>query len=203
MRSQFSSATSENGSHLFSALFDDMLQLKIVQTQSFYYRDLWLLRTEVRINLWHLYIYAQQGAGSFNNSTQVLRNGMRQIIEINMANLVFPESDRTLHFLLDKPDSKPGYFVASWWRHHCVIPPKLLLTNRFYFQQNSGTHAPVGKRKGGSLSARSPAPIADSFHVATIARKHSVLNLREINRNNTHSALASVLTYYGWVSLIC
>jgi hypothetical protein len=29
-----------------------------------------------------------------------------------------------------------------------------------------------------------------------------VLNLREINRNNTHPALASVLTYYGWVSLI-
>jgi hypothetical protein len=26
---------------------------------------------------------------------------------------------------------------------------------------------------------------------------NSVLNLREINRNNTHTALASVLTYYG------
>jgi hypothetical protein len=35
-----------------------------------------------------------------------------------------------------------------------------------------------------------------------MARKHSVLNLREINRNNTHTALVSVLTYYGWVSLI-
>jgi hypothetical protein len=58
-------------------------------------------------------------------------------------------------------------------------------------------HAPVGKRKGYSLSGRSPAPIADSCNVATIARKHSVLNLREINRNNTHTALASVLTYYG------
>jgi hypothetical protein len=45
-------------------------------------------------------------------------------------------------------------------------------------------------------------PIADSFHVATMARKHSMLNLQEINRNNTHTALASVLTYYGWVSLI-
>jgi hypothetical protein len=43
---------------------------------------------------------------------------------------------------------------------------------------------------------------ADSIHVATIARKHSVLNLREINRNNTHTALSSVLTYYGGVSLI-
>jgi hypothetical protein len=81
--------------------------------------------------------------------------------------------------------------------HHYVIPPKLLLTNRLYFQQTSGIHVPVGKRKGGSLSSRSPAPIADSFHIATIARKHSVLNLPEINRNNTHTALASVLTYYG------
>jgi hypothetical protein len=35
-----------------------------------------------------------------------------------------------------------------------------------------------------------------------MARKHSMLNLREINRNNKHTALASVWTYYGWVSLI-
>jgi hypothetical protein len=35
-----------------------------------------------------------------------------------------------------------------------------------------------------------------------MARKHSMLNLREINRNNTHTALASMLTYHGWVSLI-
>jgi hypothetical protein len=42
------------------------------------------------------------------------------------------------------------------------------------------------------LSGRSPAPIADSFNVATTARKHSVLTLREINRNNKHTALASV-----------
>jgi hypothetical protein len=81
--------------------------------------------------------------------------------------------------------------------HHYVIPPKLLLTNRFYFQQTSGIHAPVGKRNGCSLSGRSPAPIADSSNVATIERKHSVLNLREIDRNNTHTSLASVLTYYG------
>jgi hypothetical protein len=81
-------------------------------------------------------------------------------------------------------------------------PPNLLLTNRLYFQQTSGIRAPVGKIKGGSLSGRSPAPIADSSNVTTIARKHSVLNLREINRNNTHTALASVLTYYGRVSLI-
>jgi hypothetical protein len=45
--------------------------------------------------------------------------------------------------------------------HHYVIPPKLLLTNRVYFQQPSGIHAPVGKRKGGSLSGGSPAPIAE------------------------------------------
>jgi hypothetical protein len=87
--------------------------------------------------------------------------------------------------------------------HNYVIPPKLLLTNRFYFQQTSVIHAaPVGRRKGRSLSGRSPAPIADNIHVATISREHSVLNLREINRNSTHTALASVLTYYGWVSLI-
>jgi hypothetical protein len=81
--------------------------------------------------------------------------------------------------------------------HHYVIPQKLLLTNRLYFQQTSGIRAPMGKKRGCSLSGRSPAPIADSFHVATMTRKHSVLNLREINRNNTHTALASVLPYYG------
>jgi hypothetical protein len=80
--------------------------------------------------------------------------------------------------------------------HHYVIPPKLLLTNRFYFQQTSSIHAPVGIRKGCSLSGRSPASIADSFHVATMARKQR-LYLREINRNNTHTALASMLNYYG------
>jgi hypothetical protein len=85
--------------------------------------------------------------------------------------------------------------------HHYVIPPKvtirLQLTNGFHFQQTSGIHAPVGGKKGCSLSGRSPAPIADSCNVATTARKHTVLNLREINRNNKHAALASVLTYYG------
>jgi hypothetical protein len=91
----------------------------------------------------------------------------------------------------------PATWAAADDVHHYVIPPKLLLTNRFYFQQTPGIHAPVGKRKGCSLSGRSPAPIADSIHVATIARKHSVLNLLEINRNNTHTALSSVLTYYG------
>jgi hypothetical protein len=74
--------------------------------------------------------------------------------------------------------------------HHDFIPPKLLLTNRVYFQQTSGIHVPVGKIKGGSLSGRTPAPRADSSNVATTAMKHSMLNLREINRNNTRTALA-------------
>jgi hypothetical protein len=39
-------------------------------------------------------------------------------------------------------------------------------------------------------------PKADSVHVVTMTRKHLVLNLREIKRNNMHTALASVLTYY-------
>jgi hypothetical protein len=93
--------------------------------------------------------------------------------------------------IVNPPTSSPADDV-----HHDVIPPKLLLTNRVYFQQTSGIHTPVGKRKGCSLSGRSPAPIADSFHVATISRKHSVMNLRDIDRNNTHTALAYGLTYY-------
>jgi hypothetical protein len=32
--------------------------------------------------------------------------------------------------------------------HHYVIPQKLLLTNRLYFQQTSGIHTPMGKMKG-------------------------------------------------------
>jgi hypothetical protein len=107
------------------------------------------------------------------------------------------------HSVRLKPVSKPGTSSPADDVHQYVIPTKLLLTNRFYFQQTSGTHTPVGKRKGGYLSGRSPAPIADSFNAATVARKHSMLNLREINRNNMHTALASVLTYYGWVYLIC
>jgi hypothetical protein len=77
--------------------------------------------------------------------------------------------------------------------HHYVIPQNLLdsIFNKFpVFMHQWG-------KKGCSLSGRSPAPTADSFHVATMVRKHSKLNLREINRNNKHTALASVLTYYG------
>jgi hypothetical protein len=43
------------------------------------------------------------------------------------------------------PATERGYFAASWWRtslRHC---PK---DTRFYFQQTSGIHAPVGKIKG-------------------------------------------------------
>jgi hypothetical protein len=29
--------------------------------------------------------------------------------------------------------------------HHYIVPQKILLTNRFYFQQTFGIHAPVGK----------------------------------------------------------
>jgi hypothetical protein len=97
------------------------------------------------------------------------------------------------------PVNEHGYFVASWWRTPLHHPPKV---TRFYFQQTSGIHVPVGKRKGCSLSGRISAPIADSSHVATVARTHSVLNLRKIKTNNTHTTTVSVLTYYGWVSLI-
>jgi hypothetical protein len=90
------------------------------------------------------------------------------------------------------PANEHGYFVASWWRTPSRHPPKV---NSFCFQHSSGIHAPVRKRKGWSLSGRSPAPTADSFHVATTATKNRVLNLRKINRNNTHTALVSVLTY--------
>jgi hypothetical protein len=37
-----------------------------------------------------------------------------------------------------------------------------------------------------------PPPITDSFHVTTMEIKDSVLNLREINRNNKNTVLASV-----------
>jgi hypothetical protein len=103
------------------------------------------------------------------------------------------------NYVLLVPATEHGYFVASWWGTPLRHPPKVI---RFYFQQTSGIHAPLGKRKCPSLSSRSPAPIADSFHVATVARKHIVLNIRELSRSNTHIAIASVLTYYGWVSLI-
>jgi hypothetical protein len=106
--------------------------------------------------------------------------------ELNTQGGGYEEYMLVLCQLMNTATSSPADDV-----HHYVIPPKLLLTNRFYFQQTSGIHAPAGKRKGCSLSGRNLAPIADSFNVATMARKH-VLNLREINRNNNHTALASV-----------
>jgi hypothetical protein len=83
--------------------------------------------------------------------------------------------------------------------HHYVISQRLLdsIFNKLPVFMSQW------KKKNCSLSGRSPAPIADSFRVVTMAGKHSVLNLREINRNNTHTDLVSVLTYYGWVYLIC
>jgi hypothetical protein len=103
------------------------------------------------------------------------------------------------HCFILVPATEHGSFIASWWRTPLRHP---WIVTRFYFQQTPCIHAPVGKTKGCSLSGRSPAPIADSFHVATMARKHSMLNLQEINRNNMHTALVSVLTHYRWVSLI-
>jgi hypothetical protein len=86
-------------------------------------------------------------------------------------NKIVPSSQRTLFLcqLVNTATSLPADDV-----HHYAIPPKLLLTNRVYFQQTSGIHAPVGKREGCSLSGRSPASIADIFNVTTIARKQRV-----------------------------
>jgi hypothetical protein len=96
------------------------------------------------------------------------------------------------------PASERGYFVASWWRTPLRHPPKV---TRFYFQQTLIFMRQWEKKRLFFID-RSPVPIADSFHVATMARRNSALNLREINRNNTHTALATVLSYYGRVYLI-
>jgi hypothetical protein len=112
--------------------------------------------------------------------------------ENNELEMVWKGSRRGLIFLcqrLNTATSSPADDV-----HHYVIPQKV---TTLYFQETSGIHAPVGKRKGCFLSDRIPAHVTDSFRVATMARKHSVLNLREINRHSTHTTLASVLTYYG------
>jgi hypothetical protein len=90
---------------------------------------------------------------------------------------------RALPYCILLPATEHDYFVASWWRTPLRHPPKV---TRFYFQQTSGIHAPVGGKKGCSLSVRSSAPIADSSNVATMARKHSVLNLREGNKQYAH-----------------
>jgi hypothetical protein len=119
-------------------------------------------------------------------------------LNVSLSCNCFPCSTMASYDIL-VPATEHGYFVASPWCAPLRHPPEL---TRFYFQQTSGIHAPVGRRKGCSLSGRSPAPIADNIHVATLARKHSVLNLREINRNNTRTALAFMLNYYRWVSLI-
>jgi hypothetical protein len=77
--------------------------------------------------------------------------------------------------------------------HHYAVPRKLL--DSIFNKLPVFIHQ--WEKEGCCLSGRSSAPIAGSVHVATMVRKHRVLNLREINRNNTHTDLASVLTYYG------
>jgi hypothetical protein len=42
--------------------------------------------------------------------------------------------------------------------HQFIIIQKLLLTNRFYFQQTSTIHVPVGKRKGFLYPVEVPPP---------------------------------------------
>jgi hypothetical protein len=85
---------------------------------------------------------------------------------------------------LEAQRQQPYYSCASEWTWllrpqltmHTITSSsqKLLLTNRLYFQQTSGIHAPVGKRKVCSLSGRSPAPIADNFYVTIMARKQHI-----------------------------
>jgi hypothetical protein len=84
------------------------------------------------------------------------------------------------------PATEHGYVVASWWRTPLRHNQKLLDS---IFNKLPVFMRQWGNRKDCSLSGGSPAPIADSFLVATMTRKHSVLNLREINRNNTHMLL--------------
>jgi hypothetical protein len=52
------------------------------------------------------------------------------------------------------------------------------------------------KEKAVLYPAEVPSPSQTAFMLPQW-QGNSVLNLREINRNNTHTALASVLTYYG------
>jgi hypothetical protein len=67
----------------------------------------------------------------------------------------------------------------------------LLLTNRSIFNELPVFMLRWKKEKAVLYPVEVPPPIADSFNVATMARKHSVLNLQEINRNNKHTAHAS------------
>jgi hypothetical protein len=103
---------------------------------------------------------------------------------INMANILVPATEHC-------------YFAASWWHTPLHHPPKL---TRFYFQQTSCINVPVGKWKGCSLSRKKSRP-----HCRHLSCCHNgkETQLVKFTRNNTHTALASVLTYYGWVSLIC
>jgi hypothetical protein len=88
---------------------------------------------------------------------------------------------------LDMATSSPADDV-----HHYVIPQKLLdsIFNKLPLFMHQW------EKKAVLYLVEVPPPMADSFHVATMARKYSMLNLREINRNNMHTTLACVLTYY-------
>jgi hypothetical protein len=82
--------------------------------------------------------------------------------------------------------------------HHYVIPHNLLDS---IFNKLPVFIRQWGKEKG----VLYPLQVPPSQHAAFMLPQwqgNRVLNLREINRNNTHTALASVLTYYGRVSLI-
>jgi hypothetical protein len=84
--------------------------------------------------------------------------------------------------------------------HNYIIPQKLL--DAIFNKRPVFMHQWERQKAVLYLVEVLPALIADSLYVATMARKHSVLNLLEINTNNMHTALTSVLTYYGQVSLI-
>jgi hypothetical protein len=77
--------------------------------------------------------------------------------------------------------------------HHYVIPQKLLdyIFNKFPVFMHQW------EKERDLLYPAKSCPHSRQLSCYTMARKHSVLNLREINRKNTHAALASVLTYYG------
>jgi hypothetical protein len=77
--------------------------------------------------------------------------------------------------------------------HHYGIPQNLLDS---IFSKLPVFMRQWEKEKAVLYPVEFPPPWQTAF-MLPMARKHSVLNLREINRNNTHTALASVLTYHG------
>jgi hypothetical protein len=82
--------------------------------------------------------------------------------------------------------------------HHYVVPQKLPDS---IFNKLSVFMRQWEKEKAVLYQVKFPPPYQTAFMLPQW-QGNSLLNLRKINRNNTHTALASVLTYYGWVSLI-